>query len=161
LIGALPLITVPYSLTIAGNGDENYIASLKTISQKNSTSSNINWVGFHGDDKFELLHDHDIFVLPSYDENFGNAVIESLSVGTPVLISEHVGLADYVVKNKLGWLCQTNPESLGEKINDIAKNQVHQLNTIRQEAPGLIENDFNGDNLVKKYIDLYNQLIEG
>jgi glycosyltransferase involved in cell wall biosynthesis len=160
LIDALPPITVPYTLTIAGDGDENYIASLKTMAAKNHTGDKINWAGFHNDNKFALLHQHDLFVLPSHDENFGNTVIESLSVGTPVLISEHVGLADYVVKNNLGWVCQTNPASLSRTITDIAKNHRDELDRIRKDAPGIIDNDFNEDNLVKKYISIYNQLIK-
>jgi glycosyltransferase involved in cell wall biosynthesis len=99
-------------------------------------------------------------VLPSHDENFGNTVIESLGVGTPVLISEHVGLADYVIKNNMGWVCQANPKSLGEKINDIANNHGHNLDRIGKDAPGIIDRDFNEDNLVKKYISMYDQLIK-
>jgi len=159
LIKALPMLTMPYSLTIAGNGNENYIASLKTMAADNGATDKITWAGFHNEDKFDLLQSHDLFVLPSYDENFGNTVIESLSVGTPVLISEQVGLADYVEQNKLGWLCQTSPESLAKVINDIAQNQVADLNRIRQDAPAVIGNDFNDDNLVKRYISMYNQVI--
>jgi glycosyltransferase involved in cell wall biosynthesis len=159
LINALPMLTIPYSLTIAGNGNENYIASLKTMAIDNGVTDKITWAGFHNEDKFDLLYAHDLFVLPSYDENFGNTVIESLSVGTPVLISGQVGLADYVKQNNLGWLCQTSPESVSSAINDIAQNNIAGLNRIRQDAPAVIDNDFNDDNLVKRYISMYNQLI--
>jgi glycosyltransferase involved in cell wall biosynthesis len=152
------MLTVPYSLTIAGNGSENYIASLKMMATEKGITDKITWAGFHNEDKFELLHAHDLFVLPSYDENFGNTVIESLSVGTPVLISEQVGLADYVKQNNLGWLCQTSPESVGDAINDIAQNHSTQTNRIRRDAPVIIANDFNNDNLVKRYISMYNYL---
>jgi glycosyltransferase involved in cell wall biosynthesis len=159
LIKALPMLTIRYSLTIAGSGNENYIAALKTIAADNGVADRITWAGFHNEDKFDLLQSHDLFVLPSYDENFGNTVIESLSVGTPVLISEQVGLADYVEQNKLGWICETNPESVSIAINDIAQNQVAELNRVRQAAPSVIGNDFNDDNLVKRYISIYNQVI--
>jgi glycosyltransferase involved in cell wall biosynthesis len=159
LINALPMLKFPYTLTIAGNGNENYIAFLKTLAADKGVADKITWTGFHNEDKFDLLQNHDLFVLPSYDENFGNTVIESLSVGTPVLISEQVGLADYVTQNKLGWLCLTSPESVSCSINNIAQNNVAELNRIRQEAPAVIGNDFNDDNLVKRYISLYNKLI--
>jgi glycosyltransferase involved in cell wall biosynthesis len=160
LIPALTMVAVPYSLTVAGDGDENYIASLKKIAVDNHVDDKINWIGFRNENKFDLLHEHDLFVLPSYDENFGNTVIESLSVGTPVLISEQVGLADYVTENNLGWLCQTNAASVGSLINDIAQNRVAELGRIRKNAPGIIYNDFDENNLVKRYITMYDQLIK-
>ena len=158
LLNALNNITVPYRLSIVGDGDMDYVNSLKEMAERNHVDAYIDWLGFRGDDKFELLHEHDLFVLPSYDENFGNAVIESLNVGTAVLIGENVGLADYVVENKMGWLCQTDPNSVSDAINAISE-QPDELERIRNDAPNKILKDFDADNLVKKYIDLYNQII--
>ncbi|MDB5123009.1 MAG: hypothetical protein JWP94_1138 [Mucilaginibacter sp.] len=159
LLNALTLVSVPYHLTIAGSGNTDYMESLKKIAAKNHVKNKISWIGFQNENKFELLQQHDLFVLPSYDENFGNAVIESLSVGTPVLISDQVGLADYVTKNKLGWTCQTNEVSIGNAITDIAKNQHAELIRIRKDAPGIIIEDFNEESLVKKYIHMYDKII--
>jgi glycosyltransferase involved in cell wall biosynthesis len=159
LLNALTLVSVPYHLTIAGSGNTDYVESLKKIAAKNHVKNKISWIGFQNENKFELLQQHDLFVLPSYDENFGNAVIESLSVGTPVLISDQVGLAGYVTKNKLGWTCQTNEVSIGNAITDIAKNQHAELIRIRKDAPGIIIEDFNEESLVKKYIHMYDKII--
>ncbi len=160
LINALALVTAPFHLTIAGNGNEDYIVSLKALAISNQVNNKITWAGFRQDDKFELLHQHDLFVLPSHDENFGNAVIESLSVGTPVLISEQVGLAAYVKQNTLGWICQTTALSVSSAINDIAENHQTELLRIREKAPDTIDNSFNENNLVKQYIALYHQLTQ-
>jgi glycosyltransferase involved in cell wall biosynthesis len=161
LLHALPDVTVPYKLTIAGDGDKDYIQSLKQITINNQTQANIDWVGFQNENKFDLLAAHDLFVLPSFDENFGNAVIESLSVGTPVLISDQVGLAAYVQANNFGWLCHTNAASIAWLINNIFDNYTDELNRIRQIAAGVICNDFKEDNLAKAYINMYDQLIKG
>jgi glycosyltransferase involved in cell wall biosynthesis len=159
LFDAVAKVAVPFKLTIAGDGDKDYIEHLKTIAVNNNIADKINWAGFYNENKFDVLRQHDLFVLPSYDENFGNTVIESLSVGTPVLISEQVGLADYVKKNNLGWVCQTNPVSISNSINKIASNHQHDLQRISKDAPGIIYTDFNEDNLVKKYISMYENLI--
>ena len=158
LLDALIDVSVPYHLNIAGDGDELYIADLKMIATRNNIQHKISWLGFQNENKFDLIHQHDLLVLPSYDENFGNVVIESLSVGTPVLISEEVGLADYVQHNRLGWICQTTPVSVASLINSIA-GQKHELNRIRSDAPAIIYHDFNKENLVKRYIAMYDKLI--
>ena len=158
LIKALPTLNIPYHLTIAGDGNKNYISTLKFLATETGVAENITWAGFKQDDKFDVLQAHDLFVLPSYDENFGNAVIESLSVGTPVLISRQVGLADYVENNGLGFTCQTSPESISDAINSITANRQNDLDRIRRSAPGLISDDFNEVALVKKYIAMYAQI---
>lgn len=158
LLEALASISVPYTLTIAGDGGSEYINQLKRMADSLQIAGKITWAGFRYHNKFELLQQHDLFVLPSYDENFGNSVIESLSVGTPVLISEHVGLADYVREKKLGWICQTSATSIRQAINEIAKDKGIELGRIRTVAPGIISNDFKEAILVKRYIDMYHQL---
>lgn len=158
LLGALKTVTIPYKLTIAGDGNADYINYLKDIAVKNNVSDKINWIGFQQENKFDVLREHDLLILPSHDENFGNVVIESLSVGTPVLISEKVGLADYVKENGLGWICQTNAPSVSNAINAIFVNK-HQLDVIRAHAPGKIEDDFNKSRLVQRYIDMYDKII--
>jgi glycosyltransferase involved in cell wall biosynthesis len=158
LLHALADITVTYHLTIAGDGDPNYINTLNQITIQNNTSDNVSWIGFQSDDKFNIMAAHDILILPSYDENFGNVVIENLSTGTAVLISNQVGLANYVSEHNLGWICQTNAASVAEKINNIDRES---LERIKASAPALIAAHFNGDNLVKQYTNMYQIITHG
>jgi glycosyltransferase involved in cell wall biosynthesis len=159
LLHALPKLKIPYHLTIAGDGNEDYITLLKNIAHYNLTSEHISWIGFQNDNKFDVFSDHQLLVLPSHNENFGNVVIESLSAGTPVLISDQVGLANYVVENDLGWICQTTAQSIRDTINTIAVNQMDKLEDINLKAPAIIHNDFDDDRLVQKYINMYQQII--
>lgn len=160
LLNALPAVTVPYHLTIAGNGDEEYIDHLKKLVLSNNIQEKVSWAGFQNENKFEFIAAHDLFVLPSYDENFGNAVIESLSAGTPVLISNNVGLADYVQESNLGWICDASAVSVAALINAIGGEFQRDFDRIRITAPGIIYKDFNNEALVKKYIAMYEELIK-
>ncbi len=160
LLEALNQISFPYQLTIAGTGKLDYINSLQKIVAKNSMESFVNWIGFQQNkNKFNVLQAHDLMVLPSYNENFGNVVIESLAVGTAVLISDQVGLADYVLANNLGWTFKNQPEQLCEKLIKI-NNSREKLDEIRLQSPQKIRSDFSDNRLVKQYINFYQQIIE-
>ena len=158
LLNALASVTVPYHLTIAGDGDPAYMEKLKVVAATNGISGQISWIGFQGDNKFKLLGQHDLMILPSYDENFGNVVIECLSTGTAVLVSKYVGLADYVAENNLGWVCELEERDISNHINNIWQ-ESDKLSAIREHAPLIIRNDFNEERLTEKYIKMYNQII--
>ena len=113
------------------------------------------WHGsLYGKEKFACVHAADLFVLPSFTENFANSVIEVLSTGTPVLVSEKAGVAEYVKENKLGWVCGTDTDSIAEAIKNIyAKKE--ELNHIRQKAPAKINKDFSPVTIAGKYVEAY------
>lgn len=158
LFEALSQVSFPYRLTIAGNGEDHYLKELQELSKGYQLEAQLHWAGFIEEDKFALLAAHDLLVLPSYDENFGNVVIESLSVGTAVLLTENVGLAQYTEDNQLGWVCETSVSSLRQELNKIAKDP-EKLAAIRHGAPARIREDFNESHQVKKYIDMYQSII--
>lgn len=58
-----------------------------------------------GPDKAALLALGDIFVLPSYYENFGIAVAEAMVAGKPVVISDQVYIWQDIQTANAGWVC--------------------------------------------------------
>lgn len=46
--------------------------------------------------KWAAYRDADVFVLPSLNENFGNAAAEAVACGTPVIVSDRCGIAPLV-----------------------------------------------------------------
>jgi glycosyltransferase involved in cell wall biosynthesis len=159
LLEALNQIEIPYQLTIAGTGEADYINSIEKIVHKNSMQNFVKWIGFQQvETKFQVLQAYDLLVLPSYNENFGNVVIESLAVGTAVLISEQVGLANYVNTNQFGWTFKNEPEKLREELKKINQNR-NWLEDISNRSPFKIKQDFSGEQLVKQYIDFYQEIL--
>ena len=158
LFQALSKLTFPWQLTLGGNGESAYIAQLKNLTTTLGIKGKINWIGHvANNDKFNLLRQHDLFVLSSHNENFANVVIESLSVGTPVLLSDQVGLADYVLKKDLGYVCSLEPPEITRALEKGFSEQSLRA-TIRQEAPVIIRRDFGDEYLTSRYIQLYQQI---
>jgi glycosyltransferase involved in cell wall biosynthesis len=59
-----------------------------------------------GQQRFAPLVDAEVFVLPSYSENFGMAVVEAMLCGLPVIVSTGVGISDAIQKNDAGLVVQ-------------------------------------------------------
>lgn len=105
---------------IAGNDEENYRAKLKLISDEAGVADRIEFLGpVTGEAKWDLIASADLFVLPSYSENFGNAVLEAMACGVPVVVTPEVGLAPAVLEADAGLVCDGRPEVLGKAINDL------------------------------------------
>lgn len=159
LFESLAFLDVKWMLTIAGSGEANYINSLKAKAEKLKIDKHIIWVGQVADqNKFNLMAEHDLLTLPSYNENFGNVIIESLSVGTAVLVSDHVGLSDYVDQQKLGWISRLDVESIRQALltafSDHKKREI-----IRRTAPAIINRDYSDQVLISRYLNLYKSLV--
>jgi glycosyltransferase involved in cell wall biosynthesis len=69
-----------------------------------------------GFDKERLFSAAEIFVLSSYSENFGNAVLEAMRRRVPVVVTPEVGAADIVRESGGGLVVSGDAISLGAAI---------------------------------------------
>ncbi len=145
---------IPFTLEFIGDGDPTYVEAMK---QKALTNTSITWSGpVYDDRKWLKLATSDILLLPSINENYGNVILEALSQGTAVLISDNVGLKEYVVENKLGWVA-TLQAAEWRRILRKAWAEKEELAAIRRNASSCIIRDFQRTELVNKYVTMYGE----
>jgi glycosyltransferase involved in cell wall biosynthesis len=120
LLRAMPLVLRTrrnLRLAIAGSGDPAYIDKLMALAQHLQVADNIKWLGFvDGDQKHDVLASSAAFILPSYSENFGIAVIEALAAGLPCIVSKEVAISREIRIAKAGIVTDTGPRSIAEGI---------------------------------------------
>src|SRR6478752_7599633 len=148
LMEAVSHLATPCVLKIGGTGDENYIQKLKKYVADLNITEKVQWLGWQNrDEKFLTLMQADLFALTSYNENFGNVVVEALNAGTPVLISAETGVCDFVQEYDLGWICKPEMSSvlitLQQAITDREKRKH-----ITSIAPALANNCFSEKKLL-------------
>jgi len=155
LFQVLSNIDFPFECYVTGTGEKEYIDSLKILAAQLGIDTYLRWQSWAGEaDKYHLLGHADLMVLPSYNENFANVVLESLSVGTPVLLSTGVGLSDYVLEHDFGWVVQREERALTEGLNQARKDGSKRAR-IRANAPSRIRKDFAPETVVQHYIAAY------
>ena len=143
---------IPIQLEIVGEGSRDYTESLH---KKSAANKRIVWLGnIDGDEKWSRLASADLLVLPSRTENFGLVVLEALSQGTPVLVSDQVGLKQYLIDNQLGWVVKTDLMEWRKMLHSIWLN-TNARNRIRLEAPGIVKAHFHPSSLVQQYVQMY------
>lgn len=77
-----------WELCILGPDNDNYSARMNSLA-KDLTIKRINFAGaVYGSAKSQAYWSADLFVLPSYSENFGMTVAEALAHGKPAIVSK-------------------------------------------------------------------------
>lgn len=100
-----------WELRIAGPGQADYVRELKQRAARLGLDRVIFIGPVYGEDKQREYRSAELFVLPSFNENFGMAVAEALSFGTPVVTTTGTpwsGLRD----RGCGWWTEPDPDAL-------------------------------------------------
>ena len=75
------------------------------------------WLGrIEGERKAAALAAADLFVLPSFSENFGIAVVEALFAGLPCVLGKGVAIAEEVQAAGAGLAVEPTPEAIAAGI---------------------------------------------
>jgi len=104
-------------LAVAGNDEEGIRPKLEALTREAGVAGRVVFLGpVDGANKAALLHGCAALVLPSYSENFGNAVLEAMAAGRPVAVTPEVGLAGVVREERAGIVAEGDPIILGDAL---------------------------------------------
>lgn len=94
---------VGWKLVIAGPNEDGHAAVVFAKAHALGIDHDIEIVGpVYGAEKDALYEKADLFVLPTYSENFGAVIAESLSYGVPVITTKGAPWSDLVGKTDRG-----------------------------------------------------------
>jgi glycosyltransferase involved in cell wall biosynthesis len=95
----------PVSLVIAGPDQVGWTRQLRERVARMDVSPHVTFAGMlEGPLKRGAFENADAFILPSHQENFGVSVIEALSFGVPVLISNQVNIWREIAADHAGYV---------------------------------------------------------
>ncbi len=102
-----------FHLILAGSGDDLYVQSLHKMVEDVNITNQTSFVGFvSGYEKDLLLQGADLFVLPTYSENFGIALAEAMVSGLPIITTPGVQIAPEIAQAKAGIIVEGEIEPL-------------------------------------------------
>lgn len=102
--------------TIIGDGPER--ESLKALAVELDLQDHVRFLGeLNHDAIIESLQHSDVFVRPSRSEGMGNAFIEAMGCGLPVVGTDVGGIGDLIIDGETGLLANVDqPADLAKKI---------------------------------------------
>ena len=106
-----------FHLIMAGTGEIEYLNELQQLAALLDITDRVSFPGLVvGQDKDLLLQGSDLFVLPSFSENFGIAVAEALIASLPVVITPGVQIAPEIAAANAGLVVSGEVEPLAAAI---------------------------------------------
>ena len=148
-----------FRLLIAGPGDEQYIAGLKRRVQEHDLSHEIRFLGMvQGPEKLSLYQAADLFVLPTYQENFGLVLVEAMACGTPVLTTQGTGIWREVERGG-GMIVEPTLDTFSEALDQLLGNPEETRARGGRGRP-FVREWLDRANIVSQYEQLYSAAIE-
>ena len=151
IIRTLAKLNFPYTYTIIGNGSEkenifrlindlNLGAKIKHIPYTNEVSS--------------YLSKNDFFLQGSFVEGFPNSLIESCSVGTPVIAIKAPGGLDEIIEENINGKIAANENDFLNKIIE-SISQSWDKTVIRES----VVRKFNKEKIISEYENLFLEIL--
>lgn len=161
LIRAAALLNAPaetIELLIGGPGEPPYVDSLKALAEGLGVGRSTHFLGMvQGVEKRSLYQAADVFVLPTYQENFGLVLAEAMASGTPAITTRG---ADIWQELQSGGarIVDHRPESIAAAIAELQSDPA-EARHIGQQGRDFIFNWLDADVVAQGYERIYRDAV--
>lgn len=135
-------------LTILGEYEENYKTKVEQLHERGI----INYVGLVTDVR-PYIRQCDCAVLPSYHEGMSNTLLESASMGRPIIASDIPGCRETMIDGTSGYLVHVaDKEDLLCKMRKFTTLTYEERTAMGMEARSYMESNFDKETIVERTI---------
>jgi glycosyltransferase involved in cell wall biosynthesis len=161
LVEAVSLLKVHvkkgFCITVGGNGDADILRKLITEKGLDDYFKVIGWVS--GEQKYELMKQSHLLLLPSHNEGLPIAILEALSSGLAVLSTKVGGIPDAIQDERYGLLVEPGqPKELANAISRYLDTD-DLIETVARNARKLYDMKYSSKANVKLIRNVINDLI--
>jgi glycosyltransferase involved in cell wall biosynthesis len=147
-----------WELVIAGPDENGHRAEVESLVQRLDLQQQVKFVGEIDDDKkWDLYASAEVFVLPSFSENFGTCVVEALACGVPVITTTGAPWQD-LPRLGFGWQSAATVEGVSDSLRQVIKMPKAELRARGAGAADWVRRSFSWDVAARQMISFYEWL---
>jgi glycosyltransferase involved in cell wall biosynthesis len=142
-------------LVIVGPDNEGYGRRVRKWCQEQDIQDKVVFVDYLEPARvIEAYVDADVFVLPSYTENFGMTVAEAMACRCPVVISDQVNIWKEIKECGAGAVAALDPEKFSEAVIGVLRDS-DAARIMGERGRMLVHEKFTWSTIVKKLTAVY------
>ena len=147
-------------LLIAGPDENGYKKKIQKLLDDEEVLGKVTFINMlKGEEKRRIFSISNIFVLPSYSENFGIVVIEAMASGVPVVVSENVGVSDDVRKEESGIVVSLDSKQLAAGLQKLLDNPDLGVR-MGEQGRKVVKQRYAWDKVAGSMIEVFNQIVK-
>ena len=148
-----------WKMIVAGPDEENHRAQIERAIKNAKLGQDFEFVGpVAGSAKETLFRNADLFILPTFSENFGIVVAEALSYGLPVITTKGAPWAA-LLTNRCGWWVDPNAESIAEALREATSISYQDRHDMGRRGRQLVESEFSWQKIGFETLALYKWIL--
>ncbi len=150
-----------WHLVVVGPDEAGHRAEVEAAARREGVAARVSFPGpVYGESKAALMAHAEVFVLPTFSENFGIVVAESLAAGTPVVTTTGAPWKE-LETNGCGWWIEIGVEPLVEALEDALGRSPADLRRMGERGRRLVEEKYTWDRIAEQMIEVYEWLLGG
>ena len=147
-------------LVVAGPDEDNTLTEVKTILKSHGALEKAVFPGMlTGEQKLEALSAADIFALTSYSEGFSVALLEALSAGLPLVITDECNFPE-VGDSRAGFVVSPNDSETASAVMSLL-DSADLRREMSENARRLVRSNYTWERIAEKMFTLYENVIAG
>lgn len=148
LVAAWTMVRQPgWRVIIAGPDEDGHLEEICKQVDALGVRDDFEFTGLvTGDRKEALFAEADVFVLPTYSENFGIAVAEALARGVPVITTTGAPWEDIKLW-RCGWWVQPGVEGVAHALTAAMNTSREELSEMGQRGMRLVKEKYSWDQI--------------
>ena len=147
-------------LVVAGPDEDNTLTEVKTILKSHGALEKAVFPGMlTGEQKLEALSAADIFALTSYSEGFSVALLEALSAGLPLVITDECNFPE-VGDSRAGFVVRPNDSETASALMSLL-DSADLRREMSENARRLVRSNYTWERIAEKMFTLYENVIAG